>query len=142
MVVPKEPGFYLKDGSPCKYADSKQISANRYVLQHDLTYRAKNGSFYTVRAGFTHDGASKGFLRHFGKYTNAAILHDALYGIQYRRSTADSLFLEAMKVSGVGWFRRKLYWSIVRAAGWSAFNGKSEETVRKNKQYLMIWSKD
>lgn len=141
MVVPKEPGFYLADGSPCKFADSKQITVEKYVLQHDLTYRAKDGSFYTVRAGFIHDGASKGFLKHFGKYTNAAILHDALYGIKYKRSISDKLFDEAMEVSGVGWFRRNLYWSIVRMAGWSAFNAKTKETVDKNKQYLMIWSK-
>ena len=86
-------GFYLENGRPCKYADSKQITASRYILQHDLYYVAKNEAIYLIKKGFTHDGASKGFLKRFGKYTNPAILHDGLYGShRVKRGLADSLF--------------------------------------------------
>ena len=42
IIIPNITGFYLEDGSICKFADSKQISTNKYILQHDLYYRAKN----------------------------------------------------------------------------------------------------
>ena len=138
-MIPLKVGFYYESGEPCRFADSEQIGKDKYRLQHDLYYRAVGGALFIVKDGFVHDGASKGFLKHFGKYTNAAILHDALYGINYKeRGDADGLFLEAMAHSNVNWLRRYTYWSIVRGAGWAAYNGKTEESIAECKQYIQI----
>ena len=118
-----KPGFYHSSGLPCAYADSRQVTDFIYVLQCNLLYASVNGRLYKVRQGFRHDGASKGFLRHFGRFTNAAILHDALYTAQVTtRAEADGMFLEAMKVSHVCLGRRYLYWIAVRLFGWAAWN--------------------
>lgn len=141
LFFPIRQGFY-KMGSLgweiCDFADSKQITKNKYKLQHDLFYRAKNGFIYVVKKGFVHDGASKGFLKHFGKYTNASILHDALYANNFNRAISDDLFLESMASSGVSYLRRYTYYWAVRGAGWSAFNSKTKNSIKENRKYLQI----
>jgi len=133
-------GFYLEYGKPCKFADSKQISSSRYKLQHDLYYVAKNGAIYLIKKGFIHDGASKGFLKRFGRYTNPAILHDGLYGShRTKRGIADGLFDESMEFCEVQYVRRNVYWSVVRSVGWIAYNGKSKETIEKNCLFVEIY---
>ena len=139
-LIPHKVGFYYDNGKPCRFADSEQIGKDKYRLQHNLHYRAVGGSLFVIKEGFIHDGASKGILKHFGKYTNAAILHDALYGINYKeRGDADDLFLEAMAHSNVNWLRRYTYWSMVRAIGWAAYNAKTEESIAECKQFIEIW---
>lgn len=61
-----------------------------------------------------------------GSYTPAAIIHDYLYetrGLRgrYTRAQCDRIFLEAMKVVGVGVVRRRLMYRAVRAGGWWAW---------------------
>lgn len=58
----------------------------------------------------------------WGKYGNAAVIHDFGYATQTRRRAAvDAIFLEGMQVLGVGWLARHLiYWSV-RAWGWAAW---------------------
>lgn len=137
MVIPTQAGFYYESGVPCKYADSKQVSADKYILQHDLCYRAKDGTLYVVNTGFEHDGASKGFLKRFGDYTNAAILHDALYGSELEsRGKADRVFLEAMKHSGVPWYQRYTYYSAVAAAGWLVWSKHTDKSVKIGRLYI------
>ena len=149
LNFPKKAGFYEVDEEAglykkhklfkaCPFADSEQISANKYKLQHDLYFRAKDGRIFIVKKGFIHDGASKGFLKSFGKYTNAAILHDALYGSGHDRSEADSLFDEAMEISGVSWLRRNTYWAFVRVGGWYAYNTQDEKEIEENKKFIII----
>lgn len=49
-----------------------------------------------------------------------AVVHDYLYSCRdVSRSKADAVFLEAMKVVGVPWWRRGLMWAAVRAGGWT-----------------------
>lgn len=145
-LIPKKAGFYKESKNEfivCEYADSKQISDNRYKLQHDLFYRCKSGSIYHVKKGFTHDGASKGFLKSFGRYTNAAILHDALYASHLLdRDESDDLFLEAMEVSNVVWCRRYSYYSVVYLFGGNAYNSKSLKTIKKNKNFILIYKEE
>lgn len=138
-LIPMVPGFYLESGKSCSFADSKQISPKKYKLQHDLYYRALDNTLYKVCAGFIHDGASKGILKHFGRYTNAAILHDALYSINYNRYKADKLFLEAMKLSNVGWLRRYTYWLAVRSAGWIPFNWSTPEYITNCQKFVKVY---
>ena len=56
----------------------------------------------------------------WGQYGKAAVIHDYLYHTQiYTRSRSDRIFLEAMQVLGVSWWRRRTMWFAVRiGAGW------------------------
>lgn len=52
----------------------------------------------------------------------AAVVHDYLYGSKtVSKKLADDVFLEAMKESGVSWWRRKLMWAAVAAFGGAAY---------------------
>jgi hypothetical protein len=54
-----------------------------------------------------------------GLADEAAALHDWLYNQKLvDRKIADKIFLEAMKASGVSWWRRNLMYAAVRALGW------------------------
>jgi len=54
----------------------------------------------------------------------AAVLHDLAYRIDadITREDADSLFLEAMKVSGISWFTRHAMYRAVRIFGKSSYH--------------------
>ncbi len=131
-------GFYNMKGEPIEFADSHQISSSNYILQEAIQYVAKNGDKYTVNEGFMHDGASKAFLKRFGKYTNAAILHDAIYRSNIvSRSKADSLFLEAMKFSGVSTWRAYTYYVSVRSLGYFSFK-KTEKEKEAGLRYISV----
>jgi len=63
----------------------------------------------------------------FGKYSQAAVLHDFLYREQfYTRKESDKIFLEAMKVLGVSSIKRKTMYRAVRWFGWKAWNKHSK----------------
>jgi Protein of unknown function (DUF1353) len=65
-----------------------------------------------------------------GSYTEAAVIHDALYFYQtaglnrpaITRAQADTVFLEAMTALGVPWLRRRIIYAAVRSGGWIAWN--------------------
>lgn len=81
-----------------------------------------------VEKGFITDLASipRAFWDIFppsGKYTKGAVLHDFMYTKQmYTRARSDSIFLEAMQVSGVGLFTRWSIYTGVRIGGEFAWN--------------------
>ena len=54
-----------------------------------------------------------------GRYGAAAVLHDFLYveGI-YTRRRSDKIFLEAMKVLKVSWWKRRAMYYAVRGFAW------------------------
>lgn len=63
-----------------------------------------------------------------GKYAPATVVHDFLYHTQTRtRKEADRIFLEAMKVLGVGWWKRGTMYNMVRLFGWRAWNRRKKE---------------
>ncbi len=99
----------------------------RFRLEESMSYDVgfpMSGDRITVPKGFITDFASVPRILHSvfpprGKHSGAAIIHDYLYATQKRsRSESDSIFLEAMKVLGVGWFRRSTMYSAVRVGGW------------------------
>ena len=64
-----------------------------------------------------------------GKYGKAAVIHDWLYefpsdGVEEQRSRrrCDQIFLEGLKVLGVGWWKRSTMYSAVRVGGWVGWN--------------------
>lgn len=139
------PGFYkkgIKTNSfvECPYADSKQISEELFELQHDLYYKAKDGRVFLIRRCFVHDGASKEFLKHFGRYTNAAILHDLLYVSKIvSRAEADKLFLEAMEVLEVEGWRRYTYYVFVRVLGRFPYSKYTNAQVIAARKMIQIF---
>jgi hypothetical protein len=59
------------------------------------------------------------FLPRWGKYGNAAVIHDYLYWEQSRsRKEADDILLESMAVLEVGLIKRYLIYWAVRFWGW------------------------
>ncbi len=63
-----------------------------------------------------------------GPYAPAAVVHDWIYKYQTRtRQEADRIFLEAMGVLGVAWWRRRTMWLAVRVAGWRQWNRYTAE---------------
>lgn len=85
-------------------------------------------STITVPAGFQTDLASvPRFLwavyPPFGKYTEAAIVHDYLYTWQpCTRAQADSVLMEGMQTLGVSWLSRQIIYDNVRAFGGCYWN--------------------
>lgn len=98
----------------------------------------KNGSeMITVTQGFTTDFASVprlfwNIFPPWGKYGNAAILHDCLYTRQDRpRKVCDEIFLDAMWCLGVNYFVRWLLYWAVRLGGKSAWDKHAAENLAK-----------
>jgi hypothetical protein len=77
------------------------------------------GDVVDVQIGFMTDFASIPrclwlFLPRWGKYGNAAVIHDWLYWSQERsRTEADTIMFEAMGILGVpAWQRYPIYWAV------------------------------
>ena len=86
-----------------------------------------SGDLISVNIGFYTDFASIprllwAFLPRWGKYGNAAVIHDYLYWEQPRsRKETDGILLEGMVVLKVGYFTRyAIYWAV-RLGGWWAW---------------------
>jgi len=101
-----------------------------WVILRDFGYDVGaegSGDTVSVAIGFQTDFASipRVFwivLPRWGKYGNAAVIHDWLYWAQERsRREADAIFLEGMGVLGVGMLTRWTIYLAVRAAGWFAW---------------------
>lgn len=101
-----------------------------WVLAEPFSYdvgRKGSGDTIRVPALFMTDFASvpRVFWSVFppwGRYGNAAVIHDYGYWTQTRRrARVDAIFLEGMEVLGVGWWARHvLYWNV-RLFGWFAW---------------------
>ena len=98
-----------------------------WYLREDFGYDiGAEGSRDTVDVpvGFLTDFASVPrllwwLLPRWGRYGNAAVIHDFLYAHQSRqRREADRIFFEAMGVLRVGWFVRHTLFAVVRLFGW------------------------
>jgi len=101
-----------------------------WVIMRDFGYdvgREGSGDHIDVAIGFQTDFATipRPFwviLPQWGRYGNAAVIHDWLYWTQTRpRRAADAIFLEAMGVLDVsGPIRYTLFWAV-RLFGWLAW---------------------
>ena len=86
-----------------------------------------SGNTVDVPQGFETDFASVPFILWFilpkwGKYGNAAVIHDYLYDQQTNtRLTADDIFAEAMTVLNVPFWQRFCLYTGVRLFGWWAW---------------------
>lgn len=91
---------------------------------------SKNGqrfNVYRVPEGIKTDFASiprafRWMIARVGKYGKAAVLHDWLCERKIvSRKEADQIFLEAMTILGVGWFKRRTMYFGVRAYSIATF---------------------
>jgi len=92
-----------------------------------------SSDFIDIPEGFETDFASvpRGLWNIFppdGEYTQAAVLHDYLYNQRKKhgrtRKECDQIFLEAMEVLGVPWWKRRLMYRAVRSFGWIPWKKK------------------
>ena len=117
---------------PAKLNVSPAEKMGMWVLNSQFTYILtekwikKNLWLIVVPAGFKTNFASvprifRNIIQQWGKHGNAAIIHDYLYTKDckpsVRRKIADQIFLEAMKYSKVGFFKRQLMYRSVRIFG-------------------------
>lgn len=116
------------------------ISADVFRLEETLEYWLgpdETGTLLIVPVGFETDFASipklfQNLLSKFDTHRRAAIIHDYLYrthgkGGMYNRERCDQIFLEAMKVLGVPWLKRKTMYRAVRLFGWASWNKERAE---------------
>ena len=101
-----------------------------WVILRDFGYdvgEEGSGDTIDVDVGFQTDFASIPrlfwvVLPRWGRYGNAAVIHDWLYWTQERgRGEADRIFLDAMGVLKVGTTTRWTIYLAVRAFGWFAW---------------------
>ena len=87
----------------------------------------------TIPAGYEFDLASIPrilwpILAPFELSVAAPLLHDYLYSGEgpkgITRKDADLMFLEVMKLEGIGLVKRRAAYLAVRAAGWAAYKGE------------------
>src|SRR2546429_322424 len=112
---------------------SPLADGNTWVIMRDFGYEVGaegSGDRVDVAIGFQTDFATVPrplwiVLPKWGRYGNAAVIHDWLYWKQDRpRATVDGLFFEAMGVLGVGAAASyTLYWGV-RLVGWLAWDRK------------------
>ena len=120
--------------------DGKFIGKNQWKLDKKFRYKSKLLGLITVPPGFVSDGASIPSILWSvvgspwsGDYPEAALVHDFLYFKQaHKRAHADRVFIEAMKVLGVNWFKRRLMYSAVRSFGWLPWNKQKKKNSKKN----------
>jgi len=91
----------------------------------------KSEEVVSVPEGFITDGASipRAFwvlIGHpFAEYAQAAVIHDYMYNKRlYWRKRCDKIFLEAMAVLKVSWWKRHTMYRAVRLFGWVPWNKK------------------
>ena len=101
-----------------------------WVILRPFSYDVGNvgsGDTVSVKTGFMTDFASIPrllwiFLPCWGKYGNAAVIHDWLYWTQKRsRKEADGIMLEGMKVLKVPCWQKYPIYVAVRTFGWMAW---------------------
>lgn len=119
---------------------AQRLKSGKWEIETLLEYQSSLlGEVVVIPAGFVTDYASvprlpvvyflAGNTAH-----EAAVVHDFLYWTQpVTRKTADRVFLEAMKVTRVSaWRRRLMYWAV-RLGARRPWN-KYRERINRNKE--------
>lgn len=115
-------------------------NGKKWVIRKEFYYyiHEEDGERVTVPVGFITDFASVprifwAILPKWGKYGNAAIIHDFLYstGIKSRKES-DKIFLDGMAVLNVPKWKRYAMYYAVRIFG--AFNYKSGYKLVEKKE--------
>lgn len=118
-----------------------------WVILQEFKYHVgaeSSNDIIAVSKGFVTDFASVPRLfwlviPKWGKYGNAAVIHDWLYWEQSDkrdRKSADLIFLEAMVVLKVSRWKRKVIYDAVRLFGWIAWNRNQIDKVNCIKRVI------
>jgi hypothetical protein len=100
-----------------------------FEVEKDFRYVGDYGTI-TVKAGFITDGASIPswlwcILGPFGKYFEAALIHDYIYvhgkELNLTKKDADYIFLEGLEYLGVNFITRYSMFNAVRLFGRGSF---------------------
>jgi hypothetical protein len=117
-----------------------------WIICRDFGYdvgNKTNPDIINVPIGFMTDFASiplpfLGILPRWGKYGNAAVIHDYLYWEQNRkRAEADTIFLQAMEVGKVGWFTRHIMYLAVKWFAGCAWKGNQKMKDKRSSRFAM-----
>jgi len=119
----------------------KKISWNTWELYTPFEYYVgdeKDNDIIIVPKGFTSDFASIPrffwqILPPFGNYTAASIIHDWGYHTQDRtRKEYDRIFLNAMGILGVPFWKRRIMFRSVRIFGRFPWNKRAKILKKKS----------
>ena len=135
------------------------LSNKKAVLLQDYIYSI-NGYDIKVFRGFITDGASvpkslQWIYDPFGKYINAAVIHDYLYSTYnntgINRALADKVFNFIMKETGVDNKTRRKFYTAVRCFGETSWKPKLKnegykdraiiDRTKEAKEYYNYWNK-
>lgn len=101
-----------------------------------------SGDVINVNIGFQTDFASIPrplwvFLPRWGKYGNAAVIHDYLYWEQPRsRKDSDDILLEGMVVLEVSIIKRyAIFWAVRLGGWWAWWRNKAKKERSDEKKY-------
>jgi len=103
------------------------VDGKWFMTVKPFIYIAESGMRYYITGGTRTDFASvprifRSLIARVGKYGKAAVLHDFLCETKFTsRKKADKLLLEAMKVLGVGWLKRRIMYLSVRTYSIATF---------------------
>lgn len=102
----------------------RRMTDKLIVLEHPYVAMWNDGMIM-VPEGFLSDLSSiprvlQNVLPKTGLHDGPSIIHDWCYVYKWRhnRKACDYMFLRAMEVAGVHWFRRFILWAGVRIGGW------------------------
>lgn len=120
------------------------IKEDTFILLEDVKVSSLGYSI-RVKRGFDFDGASipKAFWSVIGNpltgdYKIAALIHDALYSSQeLPKELCDNIFLEIMRLHGVGYIKRYSMYNAVKVFGSLSWNSNKEDIV-KYKQFIDV----
>ena len=120
------------------------ISNGKAILLQDYIYSI-NGYEIKVFKGFVTDGASvphslRWLYNPYGKYINAAVIHDYLYSTYnntgINRTLADKIFRHIMKETGVDNRTVRRFYNVVRCFGETSWKPKLQNEGYKDKAVI------
>ena len=133
------------------------ISNGKAILLEEYVYEI-NGYLIRVPKSFITDGASvphslQWLYNHYGKYINAAVVHDYLYSVYnntgINRTLADKIFRHIMKETGVDNRTVRRFYNAVKYFGATSWKTKLQnegykdraviDRTKEAKEYYAYW---
>ena len=135
------------------------ISNGKAILLEEYVYDI-NGYLIRVPKSFITDGASvphslQWLYNPYGKYINAAVIHDYLYSVYnntgINRTLADKIFKHIMKETGVDGRTIRRFYNAVKYFGETSWKAKLQnegykdralvDRTKEAKEYYNRWNK-
>ena len=135
------------------------ISNGKAILLEEYVYDI-NGYLIRVPKSFITDGASvphslQWLYNPYGKYINAAVVHDYLYSVYnntgINRTLSDKIFRHIMKETGIDNRTRRKFYMAVKCFGETSWKSKLQnegykdraiiDRTKEAKEYYAYWYK-